>query len=77
MDDKQLSRDGRFQWSETWQTWVPTGREDVIDVAPLDVGPLLPDRHPEGCWCDECFNMGQRMADYLKNRGLWGNGGLK
>jgi hypothetical protein len=26
--------------------------------------------------CIECWNKAQLTADYMKNRGLWGNGGL-
>lgn len=38
---------------------------------------VLPVRHPSECTCSECDCMGQRYADYLKNRDLWGNGGLE
>ncbi len=78
MEDRQLSADGRFRWSEPWQQWVPTGREETIDAPPLKMGPLEPEkpRHPRRCWCAECWNEGLRVGEYLRNRNLWGNGGL-
>lgn len=72
-----LSRDGRFKWSAGWQKWVPTGKEPELELpGPLESGPLLPERHSASCVCVECNNTGVRYADYLKNRDLWGNGGL-
>jgi hypothetical protein len=78
--DGTLSRDGRFRWSAGWGKWVPTGKEQEpeLDLAPLGAGPLEPEieRHPfDGC--AECMNQGQLRADYIKNRDLWGHGGLK
>lgn len=82
LKDGQLSRDGRFRWSAGWGKWVPltqppVGREPL--PGPLESGPLEPETlcHDSFCECKRCVNAGQRYADYLKNRDLWNNGGLK
>lgn len=67
--DGTLSADGRFQWIAVWGAWVPTGKEETLDLpGPLEFGPLLPERHSESCLCVECWNAGVRYADYLKSK---------
>jgi hypothetical protein len=74
----QLTQDGRFRWSAGWGQWVPTGKETMEpSPSPLESGPLPPERHSASCMCNACLTTAQRVADYLKNRDLWGNGGLK
>lgn len=71
--DGQLSRDGRFRWSEPWSQWVPTGKEireppqqtDFLESAK----PVA--RHSPSCLCDACLTAGQHYADYLKARSKW------
>lgn len=78
--DGELSRDGRFRWSAGWHRWVPTGKETVIaqeEIPLLGMGPLNPtNTHLPSCLCAACVESGQHYADYLKNRDLWGGGGL-
>jgi len=69
--DGTLSRDGRFRWAAVWERWVPTGKEEEIDLpGPLESGPLLPQRHSASCLCGDCMTAGQHYADYLKARRL-------
>lgn len=75
--DGSLSDDGRFQWVAAWRQWVPTGKETQLELPGLPPsGPQLSTRHSDSCLCAECATKAQRIADYLKNRDLWGNGGL-
>ena len=36
----------------------------------LSTSPPRKARHSDGCGCDDCWNAGQRYADYLKNKAL-------
>jgi hypothetical protein len=38
--------------------------------------PTIPARHPEGCWCEDCWNMGLEVGEYLKRRKLFNNNGF-
>lgn len=80
MKDGELSRNGRFRWVAAWATWVPveTGRDEVRQQPPTILASAPARAHADcGLDCVECWNAGVRMADYLENRGLWGNGGLR
>jgi hypothetical protein len=77
--DGALSRNGRFRWSAGWRRWIPTRNKEFGSA---EMGPPVPQilvdirAHPSNCQCPRCFNAGQRVADYLKNRALWSTGGL-
>lgn len=69
--DGTLSRDGRFRWVAVWERWVPTGKEQEIELpGPLESGPLLPERHSASCGCVSCWNAGVRYNDYLKAKAV-------
>ena len=51
--------------------WV---KLEPIEVPPLGMGPLLPDRHSPSCLCAECVTAGQHYSDYVKARRLQNDG---
>jgi hypothetical protein len=77
LKDGALSRNGRFRWSAGWGSWVPVEpvREETRSNLPLESFPD-PAHVCNDMNCTECWNKAQLTADYMKNRGLWGNGGL-